>query len=163
MRIIFFAGKGGVGKTSVAAATGIKAAESGYRTVILSLDVAHSLADVFDLERELLDQNNGEPAQVRENLWIQELDIQTEIQRHWGDIHKYLSTMLNTTGLSDVLAEELAIFPGMEEVSLLLYINQYVRENTFDVILLDCAPTGESLRFISIPTTLEWYSEVIVL
>ena len=161
MRIIFFAGKGGVGKTSVAAATGISAAERGQRTVIISLDVAHSLSDVFDLDRALLDQNNGEPINVRENLWIQELDIQTEIQRHWGDIHKYLSTMLNTTGLGDVLAEELAIFPGMEEVSLLLYINQYVRENSFDVILLDCAPTGESLRFISMPTTLEWYMNKI--
>ncbi len=161
MRIIFFAGKGGVVKTSVAAATGIKVAESGQRTVILSLDVAHSLADVFDLDRELLDQNNGEPINVSENLWIQELDIQTEIQRYWSDIHGYLSTMLNTTGLSDVLAEELAIFPGMEEVSLLLYINQYVKEKTFDVILLDCAPTGESLRFISIPTTLKWYMNKI--
>lgn len=161
MRIIFFAGKGGVGKTSVAAATGIKTAESGQRTVIMSLDVAHSLADVFDLERDLLDQNNGEPVKVRENLWIQELDIQTEIRRYWSEIHGYLSTMLNTTGLSDVLAEELAIFPGMEEVSLLLYINQYVQDETYDVILLDCAPTGESLRFISIPTTLEWYMDKI--
>ena len=161
MRIIFFAGKGGVGKTSVSAATGIKAAERGQRTVIMSLDVAHSLADVFDLDRDLLDQNDGQPIKVKENLWIQELDIQTEIQRHWGDIHQYLSTMLTTTGLGDVLAEELAIFPGMEEVSLLLYINQYVRENTFDVILLDCAPTGESLRFISLPTTLEWYMDKI--
>ena len=161
MRIIFFAGKGGVGKTSVAAATGIKAAERGHNTVILSLDVAHSLADVFDLDRDLLDQNNGEPINVSKNLWIQELDIQTEIQRHWGDIHGYLSTVLNTTGLGDVLAEELAIFPGMEEVSLLLYINQYVRKKTYDVILLDCAPTGESLRFISIPTTLEWYMDKI--
>ena len=161
MRIIFFAGKGGVGKTSVSAATGIKAAERGQRTLIMSLDVAHSLADVFDLDRDLLDQNKGEPIKVKENLWIQELDIQTEIQRHWGTIHQYLSTMLNTAGIGDVLAEELAIFPGMEEVSLLLYINQYVRENTFDVILLDCAPTGESLRFISLPTTLEWYMDKI--
>jgi len=136
LRIIFFAGKGGVGKTSVSAATGIKAAERGQRTVIMSLDVAHSLADVFDLDRNLLDQNNGVPIKVRENLWIQELDIQTEIQRHWGDIHRYLSTMLNTTGLGDVLAEELAIFPGMEEVSLLLYINQYVRENKFDELII---------------------------
>jgi len=161
LRIIFFAGKGGVGKTSVAASTGIKSAERGKRTVIMSLDVAHSLADVFDLDRDLLDQNNGEPIEVRENLWIQELDIQTEIQRHWGTIHQYVSTMLNTTGLENVLAEELAIFPGMEEVSLLLYIKEYVRENSFDVILLDCAPTGESLRFISIPTTLDWYMDKI--
>ncbi|MDZ7697357.1 MAG: TRC40/GET3/ArsA family transport-energizing ATPase [Deltaproteobacteria bacterium] len=98
---------------------------------------------------------------MRENLWIQELDIQEEIEKNWGDIHKYLSTLLNTTGLDEILAEELAILPGMEEVSLLLYINQYVRTHKFDVILLDCAPTGESLRFISIPTALEWYIEKI--
>jgi arsenite-transporting ATPase len=156
-RIIFFAGKGGVGKTSVSAATGIKTAENGLRTIIMSLDVAHSLADVFDLDTDLLDQNHGEPVKIRENLWIQELDIQEEIQRYWGDIYKYISSLLNTTGIDEVLAEELAVFPGMEEVSLLLYINKYVQEKEFDVILLDCAPTGESLRFISIPTTLEWY------
>ena len=156
-RIIFFAGKGGVGKTSVSAATGIKAAEKGLRTIIMSLDVAHSLADVFDLDTDLLDQNQGRPVSVRKNLWIQELDIQEEIQRYWGDIYKYISSLLNTTGLDEVLAEELAVFPGMEEVSLLLYINQYVQEKEYDVILLDCAPTGESLRFISVPTTLEWY------
>lgn len=161
MRIIFFAGKGGVGKTSVAAATGIRAAELGQRTVVLSLDIAHSLADIFDLEKDLLDQNKGRPIQVASNLWIQELDIQEEIQRNWGDIHKYLATLLNTTGLEEILAEELAILPGMEEISLLLYINKYVRETTYDVILLDCAPTGESIRFISIPTTLEWYMQKI--
>jgi arsenite/tail-anchored protein-transporting ATPase len=157
MRIIFFAGKGGVGKTSVAAATGIKAAASGARTLIMSLDIAHSLVDIFDLERHLLDQNRGKPIKVNENLWIQELDIQEEIQKNWGAIHQYLSLLLNTTGLDEILAEELAILPGMEEVSLLLYINEYVQKKKFDVIILDCAPTGESLRFISIPTTLEWY------
>ena len=157
MRIIFFAGKGGVGKTSVAAATGIKTAEMGKKTLIMSLDVAHSLIDIFDLGRNLLDQNRGKPIKVRENLWLQELDIQEEIQKNWGSIHKYLSLLLNTTGLNEILAEELAILPGMEEVSLLLYINQYVQRKKFEVIILDCAPTGESLRFISIPTTLEWY------
>ena len=157
MRIIFFAGKGGVGKTSVAAATGIKAAEMGKKTLIMSLDAAHSLVDIFDLGRNLLDQNRGKPVKVRENLWLQELDIQEEIQKNWGSIHKYLSLLLNTTGLNEILAEELAILPGMEEVSLLLYINQYVQRKKFEVIILDCAPTGESLRFISIPTTLEWY------
>jgi arsenite-transporting ATPase len=161
MRIIFFAGKGGVGKTSVAAATGIKAAQSGNRTLVMSLDVAHSLVDIFDLDRGLVDKNRGKPIKVRNNLWIQELDIQEEIEKNWGDIHKYLSTLLNTTGLDEILAEELAILPGMEEVSLLLYINRYVRTKKFDVILLDCAPTGESLRFISIPTTLEWYIKKI--
>ena len=157
MRIIFFAGKGGVGKTSVSAATGIRAAEMGHKTVVMSLDVAHSLADIFDLDRDLLDKNKGEPIQINEKLYIQELDIQEEIQRYWGDIHKYLSSILYTTGLDEVLAEELAVLPGMEEISLLLYINKYVKEKEYDVILLDCAPTGESLRFISIPTTLEWY------
>jgi arsenite-transporting ATPase len=161
VRIIFFAGKGGVGKTSVAAATGIRAAEMGHRTVIMSLDIAHSLTDIFDLERNLLDQNKGRPIEINPKLSIQELDIQEEIQTYWGDIHKYLSSLLNTTGLDEVLAEELAILPGMEEVSLLLYINKYVQEKEFDVILLDCAPTGESLRFISIPTALEWYMKKI--
>jgi len=161
LRIIFFAGKGGVGKTSVSAATGIKAAEMGHKTVVMSLDVAHSLADIFDLDKDLLDKNKGEPVAINEKLFIQELDIQEEIQRYWGDIHKYLSSILSTTGLDEVLAEELAVLPGMEEISLLLYINQYVREKAFDVILLDCAPTGESLRFISIPTTLEWYMKKV--
>ncbi len=161
VRIILFAGKGGVGKTSVAAATGIKTAQMGYRTVVMSLDVAHSLADIFDLDRDLLDQNKGQPVEINQNLWIQELDIQEEIQRYWGDIHAYLASLFNTAGLDDVLAEELAVLPGMEEISLLLYINKYVRNQEFDVILLDCAPTGESLRFISIPTTLEWYMKKI--
>ena len=157
MRIIFFAGKGGVGKTTAAAATGIKAAERGKKTIIMSLDVAHSLSDIFDMEQTLINQSKGQPVQVGKNLWIQELDIQEEIEKNWGDIHKYLSTLLNTTGLDEILAEELAILPGMEEISLLLHINRYARDNQFDVVLLDCAPTGESLRFISIPTTLEWY------
>ncbi|MEJ2586615.1 MAG: TRC40/GET3/ArsA family transport-energizing ATPase [Deltaproteobacteria bacterium] len=161
MRIIFFAGKGGVGKTSVAAATGITSAEAGNRTVIMSLDVAHSLSDIFDLNKDLIGKQKGKRVKIQENLWIQELDIQEEIEKNWGDIHKYLSTLLNTTGLDEILAEELAILPGMEEVSLLLYINHYVRTQKFDVILLDCAPTGESLRFISIPTALEWYIKKI--
>ncbi len=161
MRIIFFAGKGGVGKTSVAAATGVRAAEMGKRTLVMSLDVAHSLADIFDLDQGLLDRNRGRPFKITDNLWIQEMDIQEEISRNWSQIHDYLSGLLNTSGLDEVLAEELAILPGMEEISLLLYINQYVRRRRFDVILLDCAPTGESLRFISIPTTLEWYMKKV--
>jgi len=161
MRIIFFAGKGGVGKTSVAAATGLKAAQLNKRTIILSLDVAHSLSDIFDLKKDLLDQNKGKPVKVSKNLWIQELDIQEEIEKNWGAIHKYVSTLFNTSGLDEILAEELAVLPGMEEISLLLYINQYVRDEEYDVIILDCAPTGESLRFISIPTTLEWYIKKI--
>ena len=161
MRIIFFAGKGGVGKTSVAAATGIRAAEMGHRTIIMSLDVAHSLSDIFDLEKDLMDQNRGKPIKVHQNLWIQELDIQEEIEKNWGDVYRYLSLLLNATGLDEILAEELAILPGMEEVSLLLYMNRYARDKEYEVMILDCAPTGESIRFISIPTTLDWYIKKI--
>ncbi len=157
MRIIMFAGKGGVGKTSVASATGIRAAAMGHRTLIMSLDIAHSLSDIFALDKGLVDQNKGMPVKIEDRLWIQELDIQEEIQRNWKDVYKYIATLFSTTGFDEILAEELAVLPGMEEVSSLLYINRYVQEDDFDVIILDCAPTGESLRFISIPGTLEWY------
>ncbi len=157
MRIILFAGKGGVGKTSVAGATGVKAAANGHKTLIMSLDIAHSLSDVFALDKALMDRNRGMPFQVDQGLWIQELDIEEEIQRNWGEVHKYIASLFSATGLDEILAEELAILPGMEEVSSLLYLNKYVREHAFEVIILDCAPTGESLRFISIPSALEWY------
>lgn len=161
MRVIMFTGKGGVGKTSVAAATGIRAAKMGYRTLVMSLDAAHSLADSFDLENRLMDHAKGRPLDIAKNLWIQEVDVQEEVQEHWGEVHKYLSSLLNVSGLEQVLAEELAILPGMEEVTSLLNINRYVKSDSYDVILLDCAPTGESLRFISVPTTLEWYMKKI--
>ena len=152
-----FAGKGGVGKTSIAGATGIRAADAGYTTLIMSLDIAHSLSDIFALNKGLVDQNKGMPLKISDRLWIQELDIQEEIERNWGDVYKYIASLFNTAGIEETLAEELAILPGMEEVSSLLYINRYAQEGTFDVVILDCAPTGESLRFISIPATLEWY------
>jgi len=152
-----FAGKGGVGKTSIASATGLKAAGMGYKTLIMSLDIAHSLSDIFSLNKGLMDKNKGIPVKIEDRLWIQELDIQEEIQRNWGDVHKYIASLFHKAGLDEILAEELAILPGMEEVSSLLYINRYAHEGDFDVIILDCAPTGESLRFISIPTILEWY------
>jgi arsenite-transporting ATPase len=157
MRIILYTGKGGVGKTSISAATGLELARRGYRTLVMSVDPAHSLSDAFDLEKRLMDHEAGKLVNVSKNLWVQEVDVQEEISRHWDSVYAYVSALLNVSGLEQTLAEELAIFPGMEEVSSLLYVNQYVREKTFDVMLLDCAPTGESLRFVSIPTTLEWY------
>ena len=157
MRIILYTGKGGVGKTTVAAATGLALAARGKRTLVLSVDPAHSLADSFDLPVSLADKRRGVPVPVAENLAIQELDITEEIGRHWKDISGYITTLLAVTGVEEVLAEELAIFPGMEEVSALLYVNQYAREETYDVLILDCAPTGESLRFVSLPPTLDWY------
>jgi len=157
MRIILYTGKGGVGKTSISAATGLELARRGYRTLVMSIDPAHSLSDAFDLEKRLMDHESGKLVNVSKNLWIQEVDVQEEISRHWDSVYAYVSALLNLSGLEQTLAEELAIFPGMEEVSSLLYVNQYVREKAFEVMLLDCAPTGESLRFVSIPTTLEWY------
>ncbi len=157
MRIVLFAGKGGVGKTSIAAASGVACAKKGLATLIMSLDAAHSLVDSFDLDKTLMDKNKGKPIRVAKNLSIQEVDAQEEIAKNWGEVHKYISSLLNISGIDEVLAEELAILPGMEEVSSLLYINRYVAQKRYDVILLDCAPTGESIRFISIPTSLEWY------
>lgn len=158
MRIIFYTGKGGVGKTTIAAATGMKLAELGYRTIVISLDVAHSLRDAFDSDAaaETLIQTEKQ-IPVGENLWIQEINIQEAIAEYWDEVYNYIRSLLNRSGLETLVAEEIAVFPGMEEICALLYINQYVREKTYDVIILDCAPTGESLRFVSIPTTLEWY------
>ncbi|MBI4862138.1 MAG: ArsA family ATPase [Candidatus Riflebacteria bacterium] len=159
MRVILFAGKGGVGKTSVAAATGVALARRGYRTLVMSLDPAHSLSDAFDLEGSLVDHYAGTVVKVDQRLSIQEVDVVEEVHRHWKEIHSYLALLLSVSGLDEVLADELAILPGMEEASCLLYINQYVHRKTFDCIVLDCAPTGESLRFISLPSILRWYMD----
>ncbi|MEZ5356340.1 MAG: TRC40/GET3/ArsA family transport-energizing ATPase [Bryobacteraceae bacterium] len=158
MRIILFSGKGGVGKTSLAAATGLRLAESGRRTLIMSVDPAHSLADVFDLGvGGLFHSATSDPFTVTPNLDIQEVNIQREIKRHWKEISAYMTTVLRSSGLNDVEAEEMAILPGMEELSAMMYVNQYRRGSRYDAVILDCAPTAESLRFISMPTTFDWY------
>ena len=146
-----------MGKTSVAAATGVHLAEAGKKTLVMSVDPAHSLADSFDLEGALFHGTTGDPQQIREKLFVQEVNINREMKRHWKEISAYLTTILRTTGLGTVEAEEMAIFPGMEELSAMMYVNQYRRDNNFDVVILDCAPTAESLRFISMPSTLQWY------
>jgi len=161
MRILLFSGKGGVGKTSLAAATGVRLAELGYRTLVMSIDPAHSLADSFDLEVELFHTHTSDPLPIRDGLSIFELNIQKEVKRHWQQISSYVISVLRTTGIGDVEAEELAILPGMEELSAMMYINQYRRENRYDVIVLDAAPTAESMRFVSMPTTLDWYMKHI--
>src|ERR1700723_2705771 len=157
MRILLFSGKGGVGKTSIAAATGLQLSRLGYRTLVMSVDPAHSLADAFDLETSLFQDRANDPLPIDEFLSIQEVNIQKEIKRHWREISTYVVSVLRTTGISDVEAEELAILPGMEELSAMMYVNQYRREGSYQVIVLDCAPTAESMRFVSMPTTLEWY------
>jgi len=161
MRILLFSGKGGVGKTSLAAATGLELSRLGYRTLVMSVDPAHSLADAFDIETELFHGKTGDPYAINERLAIHEVNIQKEIKRHWKEISAYVVSVLRTTGISDVEAEELAILPGMEELSALMYVNQFRREERYDVIVLDCAPTAESMRFVSMPTTLEWYMKHI--
>ena len=161
MRMMLYAGKGGVGKTCVAGATGIITARTGLKTLVMSLDPAHSLSDAFDLDRSLMDKNRGQPIQAGDNLWVQELDVHEEINNYWSEVHGYISLLLNTSGIDDVLAEELAVLPGMEELSALLYINKYVKDQLYDVIVLDCAPTAESIRFISMPTALEWYMKKV--
>jgi arsenite-transporting ATPase len=161
MRMMLYAGKGGVGKTCVAGATGIITARTGLKTLVMSLDPAHSLSDAFDLDRSLMDKNRGQPIQADDNLWVQELDVHEEINNHWSEVHSYISLLLNTSGIDDILAEELAVLPGMEELSELLYINKYVKDQLYDVIVLDCAPTAESVRFISMPTALEWYMKKV--
>ena len=157
MRILLFSGKGGVGKTSLSAATGARLAELGYRTLVMSVDPAHSLADSLDLDSSLFDARTSEPFQIADRLWIHEVNIQKEIQKHWQQIWSYISSLLRTSGLNEVEAEEMAIFPGMEELTALLYVNDWYKERRYDVIVLDCAPTGESLRFVSMPTTMSWY------
>ena len=161
MRIILYTGKGGVGKTTISAATGMKLASLGYKTIVISLDVAHSLRDSYDNTEHLIAESAEKQVQISENLWIQEINVQEAIVEYWDEVYNYIRSLLNRSGLETLVAEEIAVFPGMEEICALLYINQYVREKSYDVIILDCAPTGESLRFVSIPTTLEWYMQRI--
>src|SRR5260370_17713376 len=155
MRILLFSGKGGVGKTSLAAATGLDPSRLGYRTLVMSVDPAHSLAAAFDIETTLFHAKTGDPFPIDKKLAIHEVNIQKEIKRHWREISAYVISVLRTTGINDVEAEELAILPGMEELSALMYVNQFRREDRYDVIVLDCAPTAESMRFVSMPPTLE--------
>jgi arsenite-transporting ATPase len=161
VRILLFSGKGGVGKTSLAAATGVRLSQLGMRTLVMSVDPAHSLGDAFDLGGDLFHNRTSDPYSITPNLDIQEVNIQVEIRRHWQEISGYVSSVLRTTGISGVEAQELAILPGMEELSAMMYVNQYRRERRYDVMVLDCAPTAESLRFVSMPTTLEWYMKHI--
>jgi len=161
MRVLLFSGKGGVGKTSLAAATGVRLAQMGVDTLVMSVDPAHSLADAFDLETDLFHGDTSEPYRVMPRLDIHEVSIQHEIKRHWREISSYVTSVLRTTGLNDVEAEEMAILPGMEELSAMMYVNEFRREGRYKVIVLDCAPTAESIRFVSMPTTLDWYMKHI--
>lgn len=151
MRVILYTGKGGVGKTSVAAATALLCAQRGYKTGIMSTDPAHSLADSFEAPLE------GSMTPIADNLWGQEVDIFQELQLHWRTIQEWLVSLLRWQGMDEVVAEELAVLPGMEELTALLYITRYRREGNLDVLVVDCAPTGETLRLLSFPDMMRWY------
>ncbi|MGF1478819.1 MAG: TRC40/GET3/ArsA family transport-energizing ATPase [Cyanophyceae cyanobacterium] len=151
MRLILMTGKGGVGKTSVAAATGLRCAELGYRTLVLSTDPAHSLADSFDLELA------HEPKPVAANLWGAELDALMELEGNWGAVKRYITQVLQARGLDGVQAEELAILPGMDEIFGLVRMKRHYDEGDFEVLIIDSAPTGTALRLLSIPEVGGWY------
>lgn len=154
-RIIIYTGKGGVGKTSLAAATGLLAAERGYRTIVVSTDAAHSLADAFD-------QPLGpEPTPVRPNLWGQESDVFHNVAKYWGTIQAYVSSLFQWRGLDAVTAEEMSILPGMDELASLLWIAEHHDRGRYDVVVVDAAPTGESLRLLSLPEAGRWWIEKI--
>ncbi|WP_026369102.1 ArsA family ATPase [Kallotenue papyrolyticum] len=152
MRLILYLGKGGVGKTTTAAATAARAAELGYRTLVVSTDVAHSLADA-------LDQPLGaQPTPVAANLWGQEINVLDEVRRHWGTLQTHLQQLLKRRGVNEVAAEELAIIPGMEEVVSLLHIRRQARAGDFDVVIVDAAPTGETVRLLTMPEAVQMYA-----
>jgi arsenite/tail-anchored protein-transporting ATPase len=151
MRLILMTGKGGVGKTSVAAATGLRCAELGHRTLVLSTDPAHSLADSFDMEL------GHEPKLVRPNLWGAELDALMELEGNWGAVKRYITQVLQARGLEGVQAEELAILPGMDEIFGLVRMKRHYDEGEYDVLIIDSAPTGTALRLLSLPEVGGWY------
>ncbi|MGG4444131.1 ArsA family ATPase [Brevibacillus fortis] len=155
MRIIIYTGKGGVGKTSVAAATAVKLAKQGKRTLVLSTDAAHSLAD------SLGTVIGPDPVPISENLWGQEVNSLRETERNWGAVQGWLTTLLDKAQLTDITTEEMLVFPGMEELFSLLQIKEHAMSGQFDVLVVDCAPTGETLRLLSYPNVLNWWLEKI--
>ncbi|HYT34255.1 MAG TPA: ArsA family ATPase [Ktedonobacteraceae bacterium] len=152
MRIILYLGKGGVGKTTISAATAVRSARLGKRTLVVSTDLAHSLADC--LNKPL----SSEPKELAPNLWAQEVNALDEMRRGWGKLQDSMSKMLRSRGIDSVMAEELALIPGMEEIVSLINIYRNAREGNFDVVIIDAAPTGETVRLLSMPDTFQWYA-----
>ena len=151
MRIILFTGKGGVGKTTLSAATGAYLSELGKKVLVVSVDPAHSLSDV--LEEDV----GPEPKKIFNNFYAQEIDVYYSIEKFWGILKEYLKSLLKWQGIDEILAEEMSVLPGMEEVSSFLWINKHVEDKKFDVIIVDSAPTGETLRFLSLPDAASWW------
>lgn len=154
-RIILFTGKGGVGKTSVAAATAVRAAELGLGALIMSTDAAHSLSDAFDVPV------GPHPTFIRENLWAQEIDVNEQIRQNWGPIHAFLTKFLARQGFDAIIADELAILPGMEEIFSLLEVKTHFQDGRFKLLVIDCAPTADTARLLALPEIARWYMEKI--
>lgn len=155
MRILLFTGKGGVGKSTIASGTAAMAAASGRRTLILSTDAAHSLADAFGTKV------GSDPTPVAENLFVQQVDAQLRFEQSWADIQGYLLSMLEVAGVDPVAAEELTVIPGAEEVLALLELRLHALSGEWDAIVVDCAPTAETLRLLALPEALGWYMQRI--
>ncbi len=153
MRIILYLGKGGVGKTTVAAATAVRSAQLGYKTLVASTDIAHSLADSFD--RPL----DAKPIEIAPNLWAQEISVVADIVNYWDVLQGFVSNMIREGDrLNKVVADELSAFPGMDEIVSLLHINKQAKERHFDRVIIDAAPTGETIRLLTMPDTFRWYA-----
>ncbi len=155
MRVLLFTGKGGVGKTTTAAATAALAAARGKKALVLSTDPAHSLADA--LATPLRD----EPTEVDTGLYAMQVDTQAAFERSWGDVRSYLRTVLARAGVDEVQGEELTVLPGAEEVLALLELRAQVESGRWDLVVVDCAPTGETLRLLALPEVLQWYVDKV--
>src|SRR5215470_5454860 len=142
MRLILYLGKGGVGKTTLAAATAARAAQLGRRTLVVSTDLAHSLADALDATL------TAEPRQVASDLWAQEINVLDEMRAHWSRMQEYVTNVLKRQGINDVAAEEMALIPGMDEIVALLNMHRQARDGVYDVVVVDAAPTGETVRLL---------------
>ena len=155
MRNIIFTGKGGVGKTSIAAATALRAADMGYKTLIMSTDPAHSLGDSLDV------QLGPSPVKIAENLYGQEVSVFGDLNLNWDVVREHFAHLMEARGIEGVYAEEMGVLPGMEELFSLSYIKRYNEQNEYDLLVVDCAPTGETLRLLSLPETFGWFIKMI--
>jgi arsenite-transporting ATPase len=150
-RIVLYSGKGGVGKTSLSAATAIRAAKLGHRTLVVSTDSAHSLADALD--RKV----GAEPTPIADRLDAVEIDVNQELASHWGTIHEYLTRFMTFRGIDETVAEEIAILPGMEELFSLVRVKAWAESRQWDFVVIDCAPTGDTVRMLAVPEVLSFY------
>ncbi|MFH1103927.1 MAG: ArsA family ATPase, partial [Actinomycetota bacterium] len=153
MRVLLITGKGGVGKTTVSAATALRAADLGYRTLVMSTDPAHSLGDAFSIPL------GDAPTPVVPGLQGQQIDAQRRLETHWGTVRDYLAELFDWGGADGIAAEELVVFPGMDELFALAEVQDHVASGDYDVIVVDCAPTAETLRLLSLPDILGWYMQ----